>query len=208
MAYTPIVVGSLAWGGPVNAAFAAQDSRITSIERSGNAASSVNGWLAMPYDPIAASTGTTLTSGTPAHIRVDIPFPATFTTVTVPVFTAGATLTAGQNLVGLYDSAGTRVAISADQSASWVTNGEKNVPFLVPYAAAAGTYYISILSNGTTPATIARSTSTGAIGILNHGLTAATARWSVGPAAQTTLPPTITMASRTLSNISWWMGLS
>jgi hypothetical protein len=209
MAYTPIVIGSLNWGAPVNAAFTSQDARITAIERSGNAASNVNGFLAQPYDVTSATSGTVLTSGTPIHIRIDIPFSTTFTNMTIPVFTAGATLTAAQNLFGLYDSLGNRVAISADQSASWVTAGDKTAAFTVPYAAAAGTYYMSILSNGTTPIAVARSVNTGAVqGVINHNLTAATARWSNGPAGQTTLPTTITMASRVLINAAYWSGLS
>ena len=53
MAFTPIVIGSLAWGTPVNDAFISQDARITSIERAGNASGSVNGFLAQPYDVTA-----------------------------------------------------------------------------------------------------------------------------------------------------------
>lgn len=209
MTFTPIPIGSLGWGAPVNTALADQDARITDIEQAGGAGSNVNGFIAMPYDLVAASAASVLTSGTVTHVRVDLLTPATVSTITLPVFNAGSGLTAGQNFVGLYDSAGTRVAVSADQSASWATNGEKNIALTAPYAAAAGTYYIAMLSNGTTPIGILRSVTTGAVtGVLNHGLTAATARWATGPTAQTTLPASITMASRTPLNTSYWAGLS
>lgn len=209
MTFTPIPIGSLGWGAPVNDALASQDARITDIEQAGGAGSNINGFIAMPYDLTSAGAASILGAGTITHIRVDLLVPATISTITIAVFNAGVGLTAGQNFAGLYDASGTRVAQTADQSASWASSGEKNMALTAPYAAAAGPYYVTLLSNGTTPIGVLRSVSTGLTnGVLNHGLTAATARWATGPVGQTTLPASIVMASRTPLNISYWAGLS
>lgn len=208
MVYVPIVIGSLAWGTPVNNAFTSQDARISNIEAAGATASQA-GFLAMPYAPELGASSSILTSGTVVMTQVTLPAPATLSTLTIGVFVAGATLTAGQNFGGLYNAAGTRVAVTADQAAAWVTTGEKNMAFTAPYAAPAGVYYLALLCVGTTPITIFRTISTplGA-NIINHGMSAATARYTTGPTAQTSLPASVTMASRTLSGTAHWMGVS
>lgn len=209
MTFTPIAVGSLAWGTPVNNALADQDARITNMENLGGETINALGFKAMPFAPELAGSGTVLASGTIYMVRIDITAAETLATHTINVSTAGSTLTAGQNLVGLYDAAGNRVAISADQTAAWATSGEKNAAYTVPYAAAAGTYYLAILSVGTTPVSLFRNIATAtAAAAINHGLTAANARWTTGPTAQTTLPASIVMASRTLSGTGFWMGVS
>lgn len=205
MTFTNIVIGSLAWGGPVNSALSSQDARITELESAGGSSLGSLGFGATNFDPGISQAGTVLVSGTVYMIRIDLTTALTLTSVTIGVVTAGATLTAAQNLAGIYDAAGNRVAVSADQSASWVTNGEKIIPMVASYAAAAGTYYLALLSNGTTPISPLRGLSFAALtSLINHGTTAATARWTSGPTAQTTLPATITMASRTpLGNAFW-----
>jgi hypothetical protein len=209
MVYVPIPIGSLGWGAPVNAAFTSQDGRITAIERQGALTLGALGFLAMPYDPAMAAAGGVLTSGTVYMIRLDLAAPATISTATICLVNAGVTLTAGQSFVGLYTAAGTRVALSADQSASWVTNGEKNIAFTAPYAAAAGTYYLAMLCNGTTPIAPLRTVSSASVtDVINHGLTPATARWTTGPTAQTSLPASVTMSSRVTSMTAYWGGLS
>lgn len=81
--------------------------------------------------------------------------------------------------------------------------------FTAPYAAAAGVYYLVLVCNGTTPITIFRTVAaTTAAAMINHGMTAAVARYTTGPTAQTSLPASVTMASRTLSGTAHWMGVS
>jgi len=209
MSYTPIVIGSLAWGTPVNNAFTSQDARITELENQGPLSAAMLTFNALNMLPeFATTSAAALVSGTVYMMRIDISAPLTFTnahTATV----AAATLTAGQNFAGLYNSAGTQVAVTADQSAAWAAGGEKNMAFTVPYAAAAGTYYVAYLSNGASPIAPVRSVNSTFVNtFINHGLTASTARWSTGPAAQTTLPASITMASRTLIGTAYFAGLS
>lgn len=209
MAFTPIVIGSLAWGTPVNNALTSQDNRITTLENRGGSSTASLGFIATPYDPAQGAASSALTSGTVYMMRMDLAAPATLTTSTITLITAGATLTAAQNFVGLYDSTGARVALTADQSAAWTTTGEKNAAFTSPYAAAAGTYYLALLSNGTTPIGPMRTNpSPTSAAAINHGLSNATGRWATGPTAQTTLPASITMASRTLTHLTFWFGVS
>lgn len=209
MTFVPIPIGSLGWGAPVNTALTDQDARITALGAQGATTLKALGFLAQPYDPAMATAGTVLTSGTIYMIRLDLASAATISTGTLCVINAGVTLTAGQNLVGLYDAAGTRVAVSADQSAAWTSAGEKNVTFTAPYAAAAGTYYLAVLSVGTTPIGLLRTVSSASVvDVINHGLTTATARWTTGPTAQTTLPASVTMASRTMAMTAYWGGIS
>ncbi len=141
-------------------------------------------------------------------IRFNLASAATLTAGAVSVVTAGSGLTAGQNWVGLYTAAGTRVALSADQTANFGAVGEPTSTFTAPYAAAAGTYYLAILANGTTPPSLIRGVSSGTSAVrINRGLTPATARWTTGPTAQTTLPASITMASRSLGAAAIWGAL-
>lgn len=209
MTFTNIVIGSLAWGGPVNAAFTSQDARISDIERQGAATVDAYGFAAMTYDPASAPAGSALTAGTVHMSRVDLPAPATISTITTAVVTAGGTLTAGQNFAGLYDSTGARVGVTADQTTAWGTIGEKNMALTAPYAAAAGTYYVAYLSNGTTPIAPLRGTSGAAISnLINHGMSVSVARWTTGPTAQTTLPVSITMSARVLGTVAYFAAIS
>ena len=102
MAFTPIVLGSLAWGTPVNNALASQDARIAAIEAQGGATLDAQGIVAAPFDPAAAASGTVFTSGTVYMTRVDIVNPATLAGLVFTISTAGAGLTAGQNLVAAW----------------------------------------------------------------------------------------------------------
>jgi len=209
MTYTPIPIGSLGWGAPVNSAFTSQDGRLTSIERQGTLTTAAMPFIAMNVDPALAAAATSLVSGTVYMQRIDLPAPATISTITTAFTTGGITLTAGQNFAGLYSAAGARLAVTADQTAAWAATGEQNMALTVPYAAAAGTYYTAYLSNGTTPPMFLRvATSVSVAAIINHGLTTSTARWTTGPTAQTTLPVSITMASRVLSGISYTTAVS
>ena len=208
MAYTPIAIGSLNWGAPVNAAFTSQDTRISAVEASTAtpAEQSMNTWT---YDPVIASSGTLLVSGTVYMAKLRVTAPFTTDTAHYRV-AAGTGLTAGQNFVGLYDAAGTRVAVSADLSTDWASTGTKATPWAATAALSIGYYYMAWLSNGTTPVTITRGGSI-STAILNIHLTNATLRWSTGGTGLTgltALPASITMANRTSGLVSVWSALS
>lgn len=202
MTFTPIPVNSLDWDVPVNAAFG-------SLHASGAVASD-HSLLAWAYDPRGAANSTALTSGTVYLIKVQVTASGqTSNGMVVHVPSAGVTLTAGQNFVGLYDAAGTRVAVSADQTAAWGSNGFKTIAWTAPVAVTPGFYYIAILTNGATGISIAREANLDAT-LVNINLTPATLRWSAGGTGLTgltSLPASITMADRAASMLTVWVGL-
>ncbi len=227
MTYSPIAPGTTNWDVPVNAAFVDQDGRIT-LNASGLTTANSNittlqtqstqvrnsTWLPSDYgliswslDPSQGANSQVLTSGNLIMVGVKVRATVSVTNVNIVVSTAGATLTAGQNLVGIYDSSGNLVAQSASQEANWTTTGHKQIPLTGgPYTLAAGTYYVAILSNGTTPISIPRETSL-ASNIINLGLTVANARVA-SLAGQTSLPSTITPGSRAFDMNSYWVAIS
>lgn len=205
MTYTPIPIGSLAWGASVNNAFTSQDARVTALESSGGTAMDF-GLKSWSFDPATAAAGVVPTSGTIIMAKLYLPA-GTVNAVGVSINSAGVTLTAGQNFMGLYNQAGTRLGVTADQSAAWTSVGYKQIPLVAPVVIASpGFYYVAFLSNGATPAGLTRgSNNTSSTTVVNLNLTADQARFANGPAAQTTLPASITMASRTPTSQAYWM---
>lgn len=166
-----------------------------------------NGWLAWSIDPSQSSTATiNPTAGSVYMMAIPLRQAATVTNIIMSVVTPGATLTAGQNFAGLYNSSGTRVGVTADQSAVWTSVGAYVMPFTAPANLTAGMYYGAFVSNGTTRPQFGAEASSAAV--MNTSLTAATYRSSIGATSQTTLPASITMASRTAASFSWFMALS
>ncbi len=116
---------------------------------------------------------------------------------TIDLIVAVASGTSTISLVGLYNKAGTRIAVSADQGASWQTAGLKSINVITPVTIpTTDVYYIGIFA----------AVSAGALPTLNRGLTAgginATPQYSLGgnPAwgyvqtGQATLPSPATFA--------------
>ena len=199
--FTPIVIGSLNWGAPLNSALQEHD-------RGFNAAVAGDHNLISWNIPIGALSGSSgPTSGTVVTAKLFLRQPATVSNVCIAIGAAGVTLTAGQNFAGIYNTAGLLLGTTADQSAVWNSAGFKQMALTAPVALAAGAYYVAILSNAATPPTLARG-GTITASVANANLTATDAAWATGPAAQTTLPASITMASRTLSSLTTWVGVS
>jgi hypothetical protein len=176
--------------------------------RNGSWLPSDQGAVAWSIDPSEATTGTVLTSGTMIFAAVPVRAATSFSNITFGASSAGATLTAGQNLIGLYDSAGNRVATSADQSANWTSTGIKTTAMVgAPIALSAGIYYVAMLSNGTTPVGVFREANQVSANIINWNLTASTYRFAE-LAGQTSLPASIDLSTRSTSSFSFWFGLS
>jgi hypothetical protein len=131
-------------------------------------------------------------------VKVRLPAAATITGVHIRIST-----TAGVGLANayaaLYDSGGTRRAVSTDQSTSWQSTGSKDVAFTGTYVAAAGNYYVGLLigTAGTLP-TVSRSSNSN---VVNDGITAAngyraSAHATTGLSAT---PASLTLATQTTS---------
>jgi hypothetical protein len=114
--------------------------------------------------------------------------------------------TAGQNFVGLYNSSGTLLIASADQTTNFSTTGEKTAA-ITPQTLAVGSYYVAFLANHTTTAPSVAGGG-GNSGLNNVGLTAGTGRFLNTSAGNTALPASITLASQSLNTASRWAGLT
>jgi hypothetical protein len=114
--------------------------------------------------------------------------------------------TSGQNFVGLYNSSGTLLISSADQTTNFSTTGEKTAA-ITPQTLAVGSYYVAFLANHATTAPSVAGGG-GNSGLTNVGLTAGTGRFLNTGAGNTALPASITLASQNLNTASRWAGLT
>ena len=210
MTYTPIVIGSLAWGTPVNNAFTSQDARISNVE-AGGFTPDQHGMLAWNFDPAMAPANDILTSGEVRMIKMPS-FSKAVTINSIALFVAAVAVTpvAGQNFAGIYNAAGTRLAQTADLSTPYTVAGFSLQPLTAPLAMPANTpFWVAFLSNAATNVSLAAGLSVSVRGpLVNANLTAANFRFSLGPTAQTTLPASITMSARTTLPRSPWTGVA
>lgn len=169
-----------------------------------------NGLLAASLDPASCDdNGSAPLSGTVYMVAVRLRVATTVTNLHAVIGVAGSGLTSGRCFLGLYSSAGSLLGQTADQATAWATAGNVKAALTTPYVAAAGTYYVAILANGTTRPTFACGSTLGAnFTPGNANMTAATARFGRGPATQNTLPATVTMSSLVMDSNNYWVGLS
>lgn len=168
-----------------------------------------HGYLTWTFDPtIMSNIAATGVAGTLNLVRVHIPAGGTATNILFHVGTAGVTLTAGQCFIGLWNAAGTRIGVSADQAAAWGTTGLKTAALVGgPYVLPAGDYYIGYWFNGTTgPGPLRQSTANPAV-IMNLGLAAPNLRVCSADTGLTTTAPA-TLGAQIAANIYYWAGLS
>lgn len=158
---------------------------------------------AWTQDPAGCgSVGSASTAGVIYLSKVLLRNAGTVSNLYYTVTNAGSGLTASQNLCGLYDSTGTKLVEGADQTTPMSSTGTKTVA-ITPQALAAGSYYIALLTNGTTPPQFMRGG--GASGsALNVGLTIATGRFLDFGTGQTTLPASITLSSAAFNAAARW----
>lgn len=160
-------------------------------------------WLAAP----SLVTGAALNvSGTLYATRIQVPATISTTGIAVQVTAALVTPTASQNLLGLYTSAGAKIAQTADQGAVWNTTGFKQAAWTGgPFVIAGGpSVYVlaAFLSVATTPATFRGLNNTVTFVTSNQtglGLLSSTM------ATQTTIPTTYTPGAA--SGLAQWAAL-
>lgn len=169
------------------------------------------GLLEFNFDPAAASsTGVILVTNKVALARINVRTPIVANNIIFHVDTAGSSLTANQNLCGIYNSAGTLLVSSpAGGLDSKVTStGVITQALSAPQALGPGFYWIALLFNGTTPPTVASAANN--LTNANTGLTAATYRWATNGTGTTSLPATITPSSNGVGSgaVAYWAGIS
>lgn len=165
----------------------------------------LQGMKAVNYDALlCTNTGTVFTAGVIYLAKIVLAKPDWINGIAYTVGVAGATLTAGQNFVALIDSSGTRVGVSADQSANFAAASlgtGKVAALTAPVFCPAGVYYVAFLANGTTPPAIGRA-ATGSPFQLNAS------RFLSILTGQTTVPPSLTLASAAPAALPLWVGLT
>jgi hypothetical protein len=166
------------------------------------------GLLAWTYDTIAQNGSSTPGTGVVQLSRINVRTTMTITNILVAVAATGTGLTSGQNFVGLYNSAGTLLSASADQTTPWGTTGLKTAALSAAQTVNPGIYYVAILANAaTTTPGFARATVQGAATV-NAGATASAPRYATSGTGQTTLPGSITLSSSTQIATAWWAAVS
>ena len=114
-----------------------------------------SGYLAWNFDPALITVDTVFSGGTVYLIRVNIRAPVTATNVILYLEVQGTTLTASENYAGLYNSAGTLIGATADQSTAWSTAGNAGTFRVMalaggPYALSTGFCWAAFTSSGST----------------------------------------------------------
>lgn len=177
------------------------------------------GLAAWNFDPSCAGTTFVPTSTINGNIFLTAMILRTATTITNVVYglsgaqTSG--LTAGENWIGLYNSAGTLLATTADQTTIWSTTADQKVnvvPLLSPFPEqlAAGKYFIAFLFNGVTTGAALNFKASGAGTTANAGQTGANMRYGWITGTATTLPGSLALSSMALPSPfnSHWLALS
>jgi hypothetical protein len=221
--YTPIPKGTDSWDVPVNAAFVDQDTRITTnaanITANGVSIAALQtltntlerqpsergfkSWTMQPET--TQSLGTIAVSGAMRLQRHKLRVASTITNLHMGVLVVGSGLTAGQNFMGIYDTAGNLLAQTADQSTNWTTVGMRTSPLTAPINLPAGDFYVGFLANGTTPPTFARGHDNSSSFI--NGLTPSGQHLYISNGAGlTALPATVSLVNT--SSTAFWSGTS
>lgn len=162
--------------------------------------------LAWAYDIASISASVGLSSGVIFLTRLRLPYAIPATNIVLDLATAGSGLTAGSNVAGLYDTAGNRLAQTADQSTAWASSGTKTMALTSSVGLAAGHVYVALLSVGTTPISVRRCVTNSALASL--GLSGAQLRWGTLLTGQTSLPATLTLSSMSATSTTTWVGIS
>lgn len=211
MAIPPITLGSTNWGTPVNDRFTNLDTRLTAVEGTvGPGDQTIDGWSFDPGTNLATSV---LPTATITWIKIPTRASA-FTTIMISniaigVATAGSGLTVGQNFAGIYDSTGTLLGTTADQTAAWQVAQFLDMPLTAPVNITTNTYvYVALLCRGTTGPTLIRGSNLAiGAGLVNWNTTTTTARYATLATAATSLPASVTLSTRTQGAIAWWAGI-
>lgn len=162
-----------------------------------------HGLIAMSFDPAVVTNGAAVTNGTVYLVGLAVNRSATAVSIKWGLNAAAVTPTAASNWIGLYNSAGTRLA-TVDITAKTTATGVQTET--ISQAVTPGLYWVGMVFNAATPPQPYRSGGLDS-SLTNVGLTASTARYATNGTGQTTLPSPITPASNTNNHLAWWVGL-
>lgn len=166
------------------------------------------GLLGWSYPPEVVQNNAVVSNGVVTLIKIKLSTAQTITNVIAHVTTAGSALTSNQNFAALYNSSGNRLGVTADQSSAWASAGTKIMTLTTPVSVSAGTYYVALLANASTPPAFGCTTGGSSTMIANLGGTGASARFGSVLSAQTSMPSSFTPSAVSGSVAAFWAGLS
>lgn len=168
-----------------------------------------HGLLEWNFDPTSISTVSSVcVSGTLYLMKITPQASGTISNLIVNLGTVGSTLTSGQNLAAIFNSSGTQLGITGDQTTAWGSGtGVKTMALTAGAPVTAGAdYWVAVLSVGTTPASFSRAGGSG--GPVNVGLSTSTLRFATNGTSLTAMPGSITPSSNSSSTNTFWCALS
>ncbi|MET7924738.1 hypothetical protein ABZT43_12230 [Streptomyces sp. NPDC005349] len=160
---------------------------------------------AWSYDPTVAISTLSPTLGTVYLSAIPIRQTTTISKLWFLLGTAAGTPTAGQNWIGLYNSAGTILSTASLDSVVTGSNTPKSGTLSAAQSVGAGIYWVGMVFNGST-APVVYKTAMPFTGFANVNQTAATYRYAVNGTSQTALS-NITPSSNGAGQ-SIWVGAS
>ena len=182
---------------------------VQSLDVPGNLAGLIppsgHGAFAWVYDPIEANMSGVLSSGVIYLSQIFIAKKTTAIKQYWDIQTAGASPVAGQNFLGLYNLAGTRIS-SIGIDARITSTGlftEAISAAVVP-----GKYWVAWLVNATTGPSVARRTACVDTALANFGLITGFQRFATYGSGQTSLPASLTPGSIVSNNLGYWAALA
>lgn len=197
--------GVLGWIDPSGRVFPLDDSSFASSRPSDQNLAAWN------YDPLQATAGSRLVSGTVYLVQFWLRRTTTVSRLWVGLAAAGAGLVTGGCRLGLVDGAAGTVLGSSDVTSAFRgTAGAVSAALATPRTLAPGRYYVAVLARGTTPPALARTAGTVAALDNRPNSSAATARFAVNGTGRTSLPTSFAMASNvtTTAGITFWAAVS
>jgi hypothetical protein len=164
-----------------------------------------HGFQEWAFDPVVSTTGALAANGSVYLSRLPVRKAMTVSSIWWSVVTAGASPVGSQNWVGLYDSAGNRLA-QAGVDASISSTGPKQTA-ITPVTLSPGYVWAAFLFNGATAPTLARGSTFETTP--NAGLATAALRFALNGTGRTTLAASIVPGSNTTNNaFTYWAALA
>jgi hypothetical protein len=166
--------------------------------------------LAWTVEPTMINGSVALAAGSIYLCRVFCGTPGLIRKIWVGIF-GGSDTTLGENWLGLYDAVGNRLALTADMTNEFQSDGVRGFPLTTPVSLARpGFVYVAALANGPGPPLLCSIATTlcDGLNIANAALSASEYRYAIGPLAQTTLPASINLSHNDGEVASIWAALS
>jgi len=164
-------------------------------------------FLAWNGDPRYMGTGAVTVAGTLYVMSLWIDEPMTVSNLWACVSNAGSTLTAGQNLISLYGPTGAKLADGPDQTTVWNSTGSRPAAITPQTFTAPTLVYVTLLSNGTTPAAFSHISQNPVAS--NSNLSGATMLFATNGTSLTASPASLTLSSNSATNAQgYWVAIS